>query len=110
MSGPDTTTSVGNRKMKNCKLYYIIFALLTYLWIIPIVLCAKGKDYYKILGVKKTAKEKELKKAYRKLALKWHPDKNQGSDKKVEKATQKFEELSEVTTLTLTLTLILTLE
>ncbi|GFR41766.1 hypothetical protein Agub_g2523 [Astrephomene gubernaculifera] len=51
-----------------------------------------GKDYYAILGVSKTADENELKKAYRKLAMKWHPDKN--PDNK-EQAAAKFKEVSE---------------
>ncbi|KAL4424051.1 hypothetical protein ABPG75_001352 [Micractinium tetrahymenae] len=51
-----------------------------------------GRDFYAILGVKKDATEEELKKAYRKLALKWHPDRNRD---KVEEATEKFKEVSE---------------
>ncbi len=49
------------------------------------------KDFYSILGVQRGTSPEELKKAYRKLAMKYHPDKNQG-DKKSE---DKFKELSE---------------
>ena len=49
------------------------------------------KDYYKVLGVDRSAKQDEIKKAYRKLAVKYHPDKNPG-DKAAE---EKFKEISE---------------
>jgi len=51
-----------------------------------------GVDYYKILQVDKNANEDELKKAYRKLAMKWHPDKNPTNKKDAE---AKFKQISE---------------
>src|SRR3954468_24836974 len=50
-----------------------------------------NKDYYATLGVKKTATPEEIRKAFRKLARKYHPDVNPG-DKKSE---EKFKEISE---------------
>ena len=52
------------------------------------------KDYYKVLGVQRTADEKEIKKAFRKLAQQYHPDKNPG-DKAAE---AKFKEINEAYT------------
>jgi curved DNA-binding protein len=49
------------------------------------------KDYYQILGVQKSASPEEIKKAYRKLAMKYHPDRNQGN----KEAETKFKEISE---------------
>lgn len=53
---------------------------------------SKRKDYYKILGVEKDASEQEVKKAYRKLAIVWHPDKRAQGD---EEAAEKFKEIGE---------------
>lgn len=51
-----------------------------------------GVDYYKILHVDRNAKDDDLKKAYRKLAMKWHPDKNPTNKKEAE---AKFKQISE---------------
>ncbi len=49
------------------------------------------RDYYKILGVSKNADEKEIKRAFRKLAQQYHPDKNPGDPQ----AETKFKEINE---------------
>eukprot|EP00299_Pterocystis_sp_00344_P018302 c9144_g1_i1.p1 GENE.c9144_g1_i1~~c9144_g1_i1.p1 ORF type:complete len:616 (+),score=134.83 c9144_g1_i1:63-1910(+) len=53
---------------------------------------SKMKDYYKILGVSRTASDREIKASYRKLALQWHPDKHQGEEKEV--AEVRFQEVA----------------
>jgi molecular chaperone DnaJ len=53
---------------------------------------ATKRDYYEILGVAKSATDAEIKSAYRKMALKWHPDKNPDSKQEAE---QKFKEINE---------------
>ena len=52
---------------------------------------AEKKNYYEILGVDKKATAADIKSAYRKLAMKYHPDRNQGN----EEAAEKFKEINE---------------
>lgn len=56
-----------------------------------------GKDYYKTLGIIKGASDEDIKKAYRKLALKFHPDKNKtpGSEEKFKEIAEAYEVLSD---------------
>lgn len=51
---------------------------------------AMGKDYYKTLGISKGSNEEEIKKAYRRMALRFHPDKNKDAN-----AEEKFKEIAE---------------
>merc|ERR1712232_241035 len=53
---------------------------------------SKEKNYYKILGIQRNASKKEIKSAYRKLALQWHPDKNPDN---LEEAEKKFADIGE---------------
>ena len=75
--------------MSKINLKFILISLI----ILPIIIKAEEKeDYYEILGIKKDATEAEIKKAYRKLALKWHPDKNPNNR---EEAEEKFKKINE---------------
>lgn len=56
-----------------------------------------GKNYYEILGVSRSANADDIKKAYRKMALKYHPDKNSdpGSEEKFKEIAEAYDVLSD---------------
>jgi molecular chaperone DnaJ len=59
---------------------------------------SQKRDYYEVLGVSKNANESEIKKAYRKLALQYHPDKNpddKSAEDKFKEAAEAYEVLSD---------------
>ena len=69
--------------MKRVTVLVIILALCF------VSLVVSTEDYYQLLGVSKDASDKEIKKAFRKLAMKYHPDKNPDKE-----AQQKFSEIA----------------
>ena len=56
---------------------------------------SKRKDYYKILDVTKSVTDDEIKKAYKKSALKWHPDKNSSTEETKIEAEKIFKDIGE---------------
>ncbi|KAK5116926.1 hypothetical protein LTR62_006647 [Meristemomyces frigidus] len=68
----------------------LLSSLLTLAILLPLLVLA-AEDYYKLLNLDKTASERDLKKAYRKLSRQYHPDKNPND----EAAAQKFVEIAE---------------
>ena len=54
------------------------------------------KDYYKILDVNKNSTQQEIKKSYRKLSMKYHPDKNNGEDSKMKEITEAYSILGDI--------------
>ena len=59
---------------------------------------ASKRDYYEVLGIDKGADSETIKKAYRKLAVKYHPDRNPGNkeaEEKFKEATEAYEVLSD---------------
>lgn len=81
------------------KVYALEFNVITVM-ILPLlaaVIVAKTSDYYDILGVDKKASPQEIKKAFRKLALLYHPDKNSdaGAEEKFREIAQAYEVLSD---------------
>ena len=55
-----------------------------------------NKNYYEILGIDKNASEKEISKAFKKMSLKWHPDRwSTGTEEEKKIAEEKFKEINE---------------
>ena len=72
------------------------FSLNLLLFTFLIIFAECGEDYYKLLGVKRTASKAEIKKAFKKLSLKYHPDKNKDNPKKAKEMFIKIANAYEV--------------
>ena len=73
-----------------------IFSFNILLFTFLIIFAECGEDYYKLLGVKRTASKAEIKKAFKKLSLKYHPDKNKDNPKKAKEMFIKIANAYEV--------------
>ena len=71
-------------------------SLIAIIFIISLTLSQCGEDYYKILGVKRNASKQEIKRAFKKLSLKYHPDKNKDNPKKAKEMFIKIANAYEV--------------
>lgn len=64
-------------------------------WLVLLIVCGVlGRDYYEILQVSRNANEQQIKRAYRKLALQFHPDKVEGSEEEKKAAAVRFAEVN----------------
>ena len=59
--------------MKSSEMLFLILCIIVTVW-------AQDRDFYKILEIPRSANEKEIKKAFKKMSLKYHPDKNPDDD------------------------------
>ena len=95
-----------NKYLKNdtyIKNYYFLFKLMStrisffaLIFLFLLVNTECGEDYYKLLGVKRTASKAEIKKAFKKLSLKYHPDKNKDNPKRAKEMFIKIANAYEV--------------
>ena len=89
-----TSVNIGKSKRKGAMRLRVLLLFSTALLFLT-TQGGKDKDYYAVLGVSRDASETEIKKAFRRLSLQYHPDKNIGNE---QESTEKFKEIAEAYT------------